>query len=191
MSAGGDALAEHLEVAARVGDLLPAVDAVATALIGAFADGKRLFAFGNGGSAADAQHLATELVGHYVRDRRPLPASALSVDPSALTCIGNDYSFADVFARQVRALASAGDMVVGFTTSGRSENVVRGLAAARERGAATVLFGGGRGGAAAGHADHLLLVPSESTARIQEMHVFLLHVLLDRVDAWAAGEGTG
>ena len=183
-----DALREHLELAARIEELRPRVDAVASRLIATYEGGGRIFAFGNGGSAADAQHLTAELVGRYARERRPLAASALSVDPSVVTCIGNDYSFEDVFARQVEALVASGDLVVGFTTSGRSENVVRGLAAARERGAATVLFTGGAGEPATGHADEVLLVPSTSTARIQEMHLLLLHLVIEQVDAWAAAE---
>ena len=132
--------------------------------------------------------MLAELVGRYKRERRSLPAVALTVDPSVVTAIGNDYSFADLFARQVRALAAPGDMVVGFTTSGRSPNVVDGLAAARDQGATTVLFGGGDGSPAADNADHALVVPSSTTARVQEMHLLLLHLLLEQVDAWAAGE---
>jgi D-sedoheptulose 7-phosphate isomerase len=182
-----DALAEHLAVAGRIEELLPRVDEVARALISTFESGGRLFAFGNGGSAGDAQHVAGELVGRYLRERRPLPATALSVDPSVVTCIGNDYSFADVFARQVRALARPGDMAMGFTTSGRSENVVRGLAAARDVGATAVLFvGGAEGTPAAEHADLAFAVPSTTTARIQEMHLLLLHLVIEQVDAWAA-----
>ena len=183
-----DELAEHLALAQRGDALLPEVETVARRLIDVYSGGGRLFSFGNGGSAADAQHLAAELVGRFRRERRPLPAAALSVDPSAMTAIGNDYSFEDVFARQVQALAGAGDMVVAFTTSGRSPNVVAGLAAARERGATTVLFAGGDGAQAVEHADHALVVPSSTTARVQEMHLLLMHLLLEQVDAWAAGE---
>jgi D-sedoheptulose 7-phosphate isomerase len=183
-----NALAEHAALVARVEELLPEVDAVARRLIDLYGNDGRLFTFGNGGSAAEAQHLAAELVGRYLRDRRPLAATALSADSSAVTCIGNDYSFEDVFERQVRASVRAGDMVIGFTTSGRSANVVRALAAAQESGATTVVFTGGDGTPAADHADHALTVPSESTARIQEMHVLLVHLLVEQVDAWAAGE---
>ncbi len=181
-----DALAEHRELVARVEELLPEVDRVARRLIDVYERDGRLLAFGNGGSAADAQHLAAELIGRYDRDRRPLAAVALSTDPSVVTCIGNDFSFEELFARQVRALARAGDMAIGFTTSGRSENVVRGLAAAREQGATTVLFSGGDGLPAAKHADHALVVPSTTTARVQEMHLFLLHLVIEQVDAWVA-----
>jgi D-sedoheptulose 7-phosphate isomerase len=181
-----DALAEHLEVAGGVDRLLPVVDVVARAMIDAYEAGGRVYSFGNGGSAADAQHLAAELVGRYSRNRRPLAASALSVDPSSVTCIGNDFSFEDVFARQVEAHVRVGDVVVGFTTSGRSPNVVSGLAAARERGALTVLFTGGDGTPAQDHADHALVVESTTTARIQEMHLLLLHLVIEQVDEWAA-----
>ena len=182
------ALAEHARLTSRIEELLPRADAVARALVEAYERGGRVFACGNGGSAADAQHLAGELVGRYARDRRPLAATALAGDPSVVTCIANDFSFEDVFARQVRALARAGDVVVGYTTSGRSENVIRALAAARELGATTVLFAGGDGSPAADHADHALVVPSTSTARVQEMHLLLMHLVVEQVDEWAAGE---
>jgi D-sedoheptulose 7-phosphate isomerase len=182
---GASALSEHLEVARRVEELLPQVEEVARQVIAAYGRGGRVFSFGNGGSAADAQHLAAELVGRYKRDRRSLPAVALTVDPSVVTAIGNDYSFDDLFVRQVEGLVGPDDVVIGFTTSGRSTNVARGLAAAREVGATTVVFGGGDG---AVDADLALVVPSSTTARVQEMHLLLLHLLLDQVDAWAAGE---
>jgi D-sedoheptulose 7-phosphate isomerase len=180
-----EGLDEHLAVAEGVRGLLPQVDELARLLIRTYEGDGRVYAFGNGGSAADAQHLAGELVGRYERDRRPLPASALSVDPSVVTCIANDYEFDDLFARQLEALARPGDVAVGFTTSGRSENVLRGLAAAREAGATTVVFTGGDG-PAAGLADHALVVPSATTARVQEMHLLLMHLLLEQVDQWAA-----
>jgi D-sedoheptulose 7-phosphate isomerase len=180
------ALEEHRELLERVRGLLPEAERAARAVVRAYEGGGRVYTFGNGGSSADAAHFAEELVGRYRRERRPLPAHSLSVDASALTCIANDYSYDEVFERQVRGFVRAGDVVVGFSTSGRSANVVRGLAAARELGATTVLFGGGSGGPAAGHADVALVVPSESTARVQEMHVLLLHVILEQVDAWAA-----
>jgi D-sedoheptulose 7-phosphate isomerase len=182
------ALAGHEEVLTRMAPVLSAADEVAATLVAAYDRGGRVFTFGNGGSAADAQHFAEELVGRFQRERRPLPAQSLGADGSLLTCIGNDYAFDDVFERQVRAFVRAGDVAIGFSTSGRSRNVVAGLAAARELGATTVAFAGGDGGPAAELADHALVVPATATARIQEMHVFLLHVVLDQVDAWAAGE---
>ena len=181
-------LEEHRAVAAAMDDLMPLVADVTRRLCGAFEKGGRLYTFGNGGSAADAQHLAAELIGRYKRERRPLPAVALSVDPSVVTCIANDYAYEDVFARQVEALARPADVVIGFSTGGTSQNVVRGLAAGRAAGAATVLFSGGDGGPARALADIALIVPSTTTARIQEMHLLMLHLLCDAVDAWAAGE---
>ena len=183
-----DQLDAHLAAAAGTRDLLPAAREVAELLCTAYEAGGIVYTFGNGGSAADAQHLAGELIGHYQRDRRPLGAVTLSTDPSVVTCIANDYAFDDVFARQVEGLARPGDVVVAFTTSGRSPNVINGLAAAKAKGATTLLFGGGDGGPAAAHADRALLVPSTATPRIQEMHTLMLHVISEIVDAWAAGE---
>jgi D-sedoheptulose 7-phosphate isomerase len=181
-------LDDHRAVAAELESLLPGVDTLIDRLCETFHAGGRLYTFGNGGSAADAQHLAAEMIGRYLRDRRPLPAVALTVDPSVTTCIANDYDFDQIFSRQVEALAGPTDVVVGFTTSGRSQNVVNGLEAGQRAGATTVLFGAGDGGPAAAHADIPLLVPSTVTARIQEMHLLLLHLVSGGVDAWAAGE---
>jgi D-sedoheptulose 7-phosphate isomerase len=185
------ALAEHAELVSRIEPLLPRVEHVGRLLIDTFERGGRAYTFGNGGSSVDANHFAEELVGRFRRERRPLPALSLASDSAALTCIANDYSFEEVFERQVRAFVQEGDLAIAFSTSGRSPNVVRGLAAAKELGAVTVLFGGGGGGdggPAAAHADHALVVPSDSTARIQEVHVLFLHCVIDAVDAWAAGE---
>jgi D-sedoheptulose 7-phosphate isomerase len=187
-----DALQEHLEdhraVAAEVESLLPVARDLIARLCEAFEAGGRVYTFGNGGSAADAQHLAAEFIGRYLRDRRPLPAVALTVDPSVLTCIANDYDFDALFARQIEALALPGDVVIGFTTSGRSPNVINGLDAAKRAGATAVLFSGGDGGPARDHADVALLVPSTVTARIQEMHLLFLHLVSEGVDAWVTGE---
>jgi len=181
-------LADHVAAAERVSGMTEDVRAVGELLCSTFAAGGAVYTFGNGGSAADAQHLSGELIGHYKRDRRPLPAVTLTTDATVMTCIANDYSYDDVFSRQVRALARPGDVVIGFTTSGRSPNVVDALAAAQANGATTVLFGGGDGGPARQHADRLLLAPSDQTPRIQEMHTLMLHVISEIVDAWAAGE---
>ncbi|HVU92320.1 MAG TPA: SIS domain-containing protein [Jatrophihabitans sp.] len=181
-------VAAHVAAAEGVAAMLDDVRAVGELLCTAFERGGIVYTFGNGGSAADAQHLSGELIGHYKRDRRPLPSVTLTTDATVLTCIANDYSYDDVFTRQVGALARPGDVVIGFTTSGRSPNVVGALAAARAGGATTVLFGGGDGGPAKEHADHVLLAPSNQTPRIQEMHTLMLHVISELVDAWAAGE---
>src|SRR4051794_24990849 len=181
------AVAEHVALAGTIEQLLPEVERVVGALIECYERGGRVYTFGNGGSAADSLHFAEELVARFARERRPLAAQSLAADPTVLTCIANDFEFDELYARQVRAFARPGDIVIAFTTSGRSPNVVRGLAAAREAGARTVLFGGGgRETPAAEHADDALVVESSSTARVQEMHVLLLHLVLDRVDSWAA-----
>jgi len=185
-------LEEHLADARQLEPLLPQVEAVAQAICHALAQGGRVYAFGNGGSAADAQHFAAELLGRYRRERRPLPAMALTTDPSTVTCIGNDYAFAELFARQVEGLVRPGDVVVGITTSGNSENVIRGLAAARRLGAVTVALTGGTGGRVVSVADHALVVPSGATARIQEMHVLMIHMICERIDDWVlAGRQDG
>ena len=175
----------HVAAVDGVSNLLPTVLAIATAICAAFDQGGRLFAFGNGGSAADAQHLVAELVGRFRRQRGPLPAIALTTDPSVMTAVGNDFDFASVFERQVVAYARPNDIVVAFTTSGRSPNVVNGLAAARKQGATTVLFGGGDGGEAAALADHALLSRGDSAARVQEVHLLVLHLVSEVVDNWA------
>ena len=139
--------------------------------------GNKILWFGNGGSAADAQHLATELVVRYKRDRAPIPALALTTDSSAVTAIGNDFGFEHLFARQIDALGVAGDVAIGISTSGRSRNVLLGLEAARNKEMTAAAFGGGSGGDLAGVADPLLLVPSDTTARIQEMHIAIGQML--------------
>ncbi len=178
-------LNQHLEVARQTAALLPPLETVATAVIERFERGGTLYTFGNGGSAADAQHLAAELVGRYRRERQPLRAVALTTDSSALTCIGNDYSFDEVFARPLEALCTDRDVALGITTSGASENVARGLRVARDKGALTVVLTGGSGGQVAQIAEHALIVPSSTTARVQEMHIFLIHLLCERLDDWA------
>lgn len=140
------------------------------------ANGKILF-FGNGGSAGDAQHLATELSIRYKADRAPIAGLALTTDTSALTAAANDMGFEEVFARQIRALGRPGDVAIGISTSGKSENVLRGLAAAGEIGLRCAALGGGSGGRLGDFADPVLIVPSTVTARIQEMHITLGQML--------------
>lgn len=181
-------LADYVHAGTAMMQRLPDVLAVARLMRDTFDAGGTVFTFGNGGSAADAQHLTGELIGHYRRDRRPLPAVTLTCDAAVTTCIANDYDFDEIFARQVQALAGPGDLVVAFSTSGRSPNVVAGLAAARARGATTVLLCGESAGPAGAHADVLLAAPATQTARIQELHTLMLHIISEYVDAWAAGE---
>jgi D-sedoheptulose 7-phosphate isomerase len=176
---------EHQDAARGMHSHLDRIAQIATLICTAFERGGRLYTFGNGGSAADAQHLAAELIGRYKRERRPLPAVALTTDPSVLTCVANDYHYDQVFARSVEGLARQGDVVIGFTTSGRSPSVVAGLAMARTQGATAVLFAAGDGGAAAQHAEVALLVPATHTARIQEMHLLALHLVSEWIDQWA------
>ena len=184
-------LDEHQAVARELGGVLPAIEELGEALRAALAGGGRVLAFGNGGSAAEAQHLAAELVGRAKADRDPLPAVALVADASSLTAIANDYGFAEVFARQVRALATRKDLVVGITTSGRSENVIRGLEAAHNVHAKTALLTGTDGVRAAALADYAVVVPSSETARVQEMHVLVVHLLCEILDEWAVGLDQG
>jgi len=148
----------------------------------AFGRGRRVYFFGNGGSAADAQHLAAELQGRLRLDRAALPALALTTNTSTLTAIGNDTRFADIFARQVEGLAQRGDVVVGLTTSGASANVLAGLRAARRLGARTVALTGARTEKIKPLADILLAVPSRDTQRIQEVHITLGHIYCDLIE---------
>ena len=167
--------------AVRAGDLTPlalAVDAVAQAL----ANGQAMLVFGNGGSAADAQHFAAEFVGRFARDRRAVPALALTTDTSALTAIGNDYGFEQVFARQVEAFGAPGDIVIGITTSGNSANVIAAIETAAARGMTTIALTGRDGGEAGRRADIHLHVPHDNTARVQEVHGLLLHVICELVE---------
>ncbi len=151
-------------------------------LVEAFRAGGRLLAFGNGGSAADAQHLASELAGRFRRERAPLPAVALSANSSDLTSIGNDYGFDRVFARLVEAHGRAGDVAFAISTSGRSANVCAGVEQARALGLRTLALTGGDGGRLAGLVDVAVVVPSDATARIQEAHATAIHALCEWVD---------
>jgi D-sedoheptulose 7-phosphate isomerase len=182
-----DQLDRHAEVTSAMREQLPAIQAVADELIRRLAGGGTLYTYGNGGSAADAQHLVGELIGRYSRERRPLPAVALIGDAAVVSCIANDYSYDDVFARQVTALAGPADLVAGFSTSGTSPTVVKGLAAARDRGACSVAFTSTRGVELADAADLAIVVPATETARVQEMHLLALHLISELVDRWAAG----
>jgi len=149
---------------------------IANLLTEAFRKGNKVLLFGNGGSAADAQHIACELSGKFYRHRDPLPAIALTTNTSALTAIANDYDYAEVFSRQVRGLAREGDVAIGISTSGDSPNVIRGLQEARHCGAVTVAFSG-QGGRLREEADHVLSVPSTDTPRIQEAHITAGHII--------------
>jgi D-sedoheptulose 7-phosphate isomerase len=160
-------------------DAIAAAAEAATRLVEALAAGKCVFLFGNGGSAADAQHFAAELTGRLRVDRPGLPAVALTTDSSALTAIGNDFSFDEVFERQLLALGRAGDVAIGISTSGGSENVRRALAAGRAHGLVTLALTGAEGGVVAEAAEIAIRVPSSDTQRVQECHILLGHALLE------------
>ena len=157
--------------------------AVASALIDAYRTGHAMLLFGNGGSAADAQHIAAEFVGRYYLERRALPAHALTVNTSILTAIANDYGYDHVFARQLEAIGHPGDVAVGLTTSGNSANVLEGLRAARRLGMVTVAMTGGTGGHAKSEVDHWIRVRSEDVPRIQETHMLIGHLWSELVEA--------
>jgi D-sedoheptulose 7-phosphate isomerase len=171
-------LSEHAALVTRTREAVADEFArLVTTCSAALRSGNKVLFFGNGGSAADAQHLATEFVVRYRHNRPALAAIALTTDTSALTAIGNDFGFDALFARQVEALCRAGDVAIGISTSGNSENVIQGLQAAKAAGAVTVAFAGEGGGRLAGQVDCSIFIPSNVTARIQEMHLMLGHVL--------------
>lgn len=161
---------------------LSAIESIGHLLIKQLKDGHTIFACGNGGSATDSMHLCEELVGRYKGDRMPLSAVSLNTDTSVLTCIGNDYGFEAIFSRQVEALGKPGDLLVGFSTSGNSENIFNAFEAASELGVTTILLTGAEGGKIKAIADHSILVPSTDTARIQEIHTFILHAWLELIE---------
>ncbi len=176
-------LESHRRAAERLVELAPAIEDAAARTLAAVRRGGKALAFGNGGSAADAQHFVAELVGRYRRERRGVPAIALTTDPSVVTAIANDYGYGEVFARQVQAHARPGDVAWGISTSGNSENVCRGLVAARAAGAVTIALTGGDGGRMKSLADVAIVVPSSETPRIQEGHITIIHVVCDLVEA--------
>jgi D-sedoheptulose 7-phosphate isomerase len=178
----GAAIAEHVEVVRQLESQQPVLEAIARAMVSTLRAGGKILWCGNGGSAGDSQHLAAELVGRYRRERRGMASVALTTDSSALTSIANDYGYEAVFSRQVEALGVEGDLLVGISTSGNSQNVVAALAAARRQGMATVAFTGAGGGRMAKLADHLFAVASKETARIQEAHILAGHMLCDWIE---------
>ena len=189
-------IAAHFEDSARlklacVEQLAAPIERAIELAVGALAADRKIMACGNGGSAADAQHLAAELVGRFERERPELAAIALTTDSSILTAVANDYRYDEVFARQVRALGQAGDVLVAISTSGNSPSIVAAVQAARDRGMAVIALtgrGGGRVGGLLGDGDVHLCVPHERTARIQEVHLLIVHCLCDGIDAALLGE---
>jgi len=172
-----------MEVHARlIAECLDSITAGADALIAAYRAGRKAIFFGNGGSAADSQHLAAEFVGRYLVERDPMPALALNANSSAVTAIGNDYGYDLVFSRQLRALANPGDVAIGISTSGNSPSVIEGLKAGREMGLTTIALTGASGGKLRGVAEILIAAPSQETPRIQECHILIGHSLCDAVE---------
>lgn len=156
-----------VEIIAQIADLI----------VDAYRQGKKVVWFGNGGSAADAQHLACELVSRFYLERKALASIALTTNTSELTAIANDYNFDRIFARQVEALVNSGDVVIGITTSGNSQNVIEGIKEAKRLGAITVGFTGATGGKLKGYVEHILTIPSEETPHIQEAHIMIGHII--------------
>ncbi|WP_200763496.1 D-sedoheptulose 7-phosphate isomerase [Nitrosophilus alvini] len=176
-------LHSHLETAAKViEDMKFHIYTACIITVETLKNGKKILIFGNGGSAADAQHIAAELTGRFKKERKGLPAIALTTDTSALTAIANDYGYEQVFARQVEALAQNGDLCIGISTSGNSENVLRGLEVAKTMGCKTIGLSGKEGGKMASLCDANIVVPSNETARIQEMHILIGHIICAAVD---------
>jgi D-sedoheptulose 7-phosphate isomerase len=180
---------EHQKVIdACIASIQPASDAAGQAIISCLGRGGKILAFGNGGSATQASHLVEELIGRFKETRRPLPAISLVADSGVVTCIANDFGYGALFERQIEALATMGDAAIGITTSGKSENVLRGLKAANDKGAVTIALCG-KNGLKDVEADHVIAVPSDNGAHIQEVHLMVLHVWCIAVDATISAGG--
>jgi D-sedoheptulose 7-phosphate isomerase len=175
-------LQEHLQLFQALSPLSAEVERAASLISGALRSGRKLMLCGNGGSAADSQHIAAEMAGRFVNDRRPLAAVALSTDTSTMTCIANDYTFDEVFSRQVTGLGMRGDCLLAISTSGNSRNVIRAVQAARTAGVHAVGLLGKGGGALRDICDVSIVVPSQTTARIQEAHIFVGHTICALVE---------
>jgi D-sedoheptulose 7-phosphate isomerase len=182
-----DAIIKTFEESAKVkikfaGENVEKIEEVVQLIAQAFREGKKVLLFGNGGSASDASHIAAEFVNRFLIERPPLPAIALNTDVAVLTSISNDYDYSYVFSKQVVALGNEGDVVIGLSTSGNSSNVVRAIEVAKKNGMRTIVLTGGNGGKLANKADHTFIVQSKVTARIQETHITLGHVICQMVD---------
>jgi D-sedoheptulose 7-phosphate isomerase len=171
-----------LERATLDAALRTAARAIAADIIAALRSGNKLLIIGNGGSAADAQHIAAEIVGRYKQDRPAYAAIALTTDTSALTAISNDYGFEQVFARQVEGLGQRGDVLLALSTSGRSPNIVAALRTARQRGLVTIGFTGTKGQALGAYCDHLLVAPGDDTPVVQQIHLTIAHAICDEIE---------
>lgn len=175
-------LQEHLELMSNLEPLDAVIEKSIRVLVQSLLNGGKVLLCGNGGSAADSQHIAAELTGRFIKERPPLAAIALNTDTSALTCIGNDYSFAEIFSRQVRALGRSGDCLIAISTSGNSVNILKAVADAKALGIYTIGLSGREGGALACEADICVVVPSAVTARIQEAHILIGHTICGGIE---------
>jgi D-sedoheptulose 7-phosphate isomerase len=174
---------EHKSVINSFDDeIINKIEQVSNILVNVLSNGNTIFWCGNGGSAGDSQHLAAELIGRYKKDRRPLKSLALTTDSSAITCIANDYSYEKVFERQIEGLGVNGDALIGITTSGNSANVINALSKCSEIGVTSICLLGKDGGVAKSVADHSIIVESDSTARIQEMHIMIGQIFCDLIE---------
>lgn len=182
-----DELAMLLSVLKNDLELQASIQKAANLLYENLLKGGVLYTAGNGGSAAEAQHLTAEFIGRFRRERRPFPAVALTAESSAVTAIGNDYSYDQIFARQIAALGKPGDVFIALTTSGNSPNILEALRAAKEAGATTISLLGKGGGGAKGIADLDIIVPSGTTARIQEVHLLIIHAICEAFDTRLLG----
>jgi len=175
-------LRDHLKLFEQLDSLDEPILAASDQIIASLRNSKKLMICGNGGSAADSQHIAAEFTGRFVKDRPPIAAMALSTDTSALTCIGNDYSFSEIFSRQLKALGIRGDCLLGISTSGNSENVIQAVKTANEMGITTIGLLGRDGGKLKSLCNVAIIVPSDVTARIQEAHILIGHTLCGSVE---------
>jgi len=182
-------LAEHVDTFKEISDShIETLAQIANSIIECYKNDKKVVLFGNGGSAADAQHIAAELVGRYIMERRSLPAIALNINASVLTAIANDYHHHQIFERQIEGLVNPGDVVIGISTSGNSENVIRGILKAKEKEALTIAFTG-RGGGKIKNVVHISFeVPSDKTSRIQEVHITAGHIICELVEQTLFGD---
>jgi D-sedoheptulose 7-phosphate isomerase len=172
----------HIDVAQKLKTLSPDIQKACTLCFEVLQNGHKILLAGNGGSAADAQHIAAELVGRFIDHRKALPALALTVDTSALTAISNDYGFDYVFARQIEGLGQKGDVFIGISTSGNSPNIIKAVETAVRKGLKTIVLSGKNGGILRGEADIDIVVPSDVTAHIQEMHILIGHIICGYID---------
>lgn len=171
-----------MEIMNNINQLIPDIVLATNKIIASLKSGGKLLLMGNGGSAADAQHLAAELIGRFQVERQALPAIALNTDTSILTCLSNDYDYSIVFSRQLEALCQTNDVVIGLSTSGNSKNILKGIATAKQKNAYTIGFSGNQGGELAKLVDLAINIPSSNTARIQEAHIFIGHTICQLIE---------